>query len=103
LVQAYEQFILPKVAIHEVVLCGGGIYNQTLMRMIRQQLDATDFCVRKQWVIAGSTPEQYGIPNKAKEALAFALLGWARLQGLPNNLPSCTGAKHYVSLGEVTE
>jgi 1,6-anhydro-N-acetylmuramate kinase len=33
--------------------------------------------------------------------LGFAWLGWAKWHGLPNNLPSCTGANAYVSGGVI--
>ncbi|WP_423787634.1 anhydro-N-acetylmuramic acid kinase [Klebsiella pneumoniae] len=38
----------------------------------------------------------------AKEAAAFALLGWLTWNGLPGNLPSATGAVRPVVLGKVT-
>jgi anhydro-N-acetylmuramic acid kinase len=45
--------------------------------------------------------DDYGIPNKAKEAASFALLAAATLDGIPANLPSVTGAAHPVVLGVV--
>lgn len=36
--QAYERFIYPNVGIHEAVICGGGAYNKTLMKMLRTYL-----------------------------------------------------------------
>jgi anhydro-N-acetylmuramic acid kinase len=39
---------------------------------------------------------------EAKEAAAFALLGWLTWHGLPGNLPSATGARRAVVLGKVT-
>ena len=35
---AYERFIYPQVGIHEAVICGGGAYNQTLMRFLRKYI-----------------------------------------------------------------
>jgi anhydro-N-acetylmuramic acid kinase len=40
--------------------------------------------------------------GQAKEALAFALLGAATLDGVPSNVPSVTGAKRAVILGSIT-
>jgi anhydro-N-acetylmuramic acid kinase len=37
----------------------------------------------------------------AKEAMAFAYLGWCTLQSFPGNLPSVTGARAAVVLGTV--
>jgi anhydro-N-acetylmuramic acid kinase len=46
--------------------------------------------------------DESGIPSEAKEALAFALLAAATLDGFPSNIPSCTGAKRQVLLGSIT-
>jgi anhydro-N-acetylmuramic acid kinase len=46
--------------------------------------------------------EETGLNASAKEAAAFALLGWLTWHGLPGNLPSATGAKRPVVLGKVT-
>jgi anhydro-N-acetylmuramic acid kinase len=43
-----------------------------------------------------------GVPADAKEALAFALLAAATLDGEPSNVPSVTGAKRAVVLGSIT-
>ena len=40
--------------------------------------------------------------NAAKEAIAFALLGCATLDGLPANVPTVTGAARAVVLGSIT-
>jgi anhydro-N-acetylmuramic acid kinase len=48
-------------------------------------------------------PENFGLQNRAKEAVAFAILGYETLHGRPGNLPSATGAKRAVILGSVTE
>jgi len=37
-----------------------------------------------------------------REAIAFALLGWAHAKGVPSNLPSVTGAIRPVVLGSLT-
>ncbi len=46
--------------------------------------------------------ESAGIAAEAKEAAAFALLGWLTWHGLSGNVPSATGAKRAVVLGKVT-
>jgi anhydro-N-acetylmuramic acid kinase len=45
---------------------------------------------------------ELGVPPDAKEAVAFALIGWATLHGLPGNVPSCTGASGPRVLGRLT-
>lgn len=76
----------------ELIVSGGGVDNATLMDLIRQPL--------------GSIPilrsDDLGIPGDAKEAVAFALLGAATLDGEPSNVPAATGASRAVVLGSVT-
>jgi anhydro-N-acetylmuramic acid kinase len=76
----------------EVVASGGGTSNPTLMEMLRE--DAPEVRLR--------TIEDWGIPSGAKEAYAFALMGFLSMHGLPGNVPSCTGARSAVVLGSIT-
>jgi anhydro-N-acetylmuramic acid kinase len=46
--------------------------------------------------------DTFGMPAEAKEAAAFALLAWHTWHRLPGNIPSATGAKRAVILGQVT-
>jgi len=91
--QAYERFVYPNTGIDEAVICGGGAYNKTLMRMIRTYLPKH---------IALKTCEDYGISNNYKEVMAFALLGYCTYYGIPNNLPCCTGAEKRLVMGKIT-
>ena len=92
IVQAYERFILPEIDIEEVVIGGGGAYNQTLMKYLRTYLPDE---------IKLKTHEDYGISNNFKEVMAFALLGYCTYYGIPNNLPECTGANRRVIMGKM--
>ena len=78
----------------ELIAAGGGVRNATLMRMLREQLMPANVRVR--------SIEETGFNAGAKEAAAFALLGWLTWHGLPGNLPSATGARRAVVLGKVT-
>jgi anhydro-N-acetylmuramic acid kinase len=49
-----------------------------------------------------TTTDEQGVPSEAKEAIAFALLAAATLDGLPSNVPSVTGARRAVVLGSIT-
>lgn len=91
--QSYERFIYPNVGLHEAVICGGGAYNKTLMKMLRTYLPKH---------IDLTTCEDYGISNNFKEVMAFALLGFCSYYGIPNNLPCCTGANKRVVMGKFT-
>jgi anhydro-N-acetylmuramic acid kinase len=43
-----------------------------------------------------------GLNADAKEAVAFALMGYAALHGWPNNVPAATGAAEPVVMGAIT-
>jgi anhydro-N-acetylmuramic acid kinase len=78
---------------HDLLVAGGGTQNAALMRAIRAELPATTHI---------DTTAAAGIPPQAREAVAFALLGAATLQGYPGNVPSATGAERAVVLGSIT-
>jgi anhydro-N-acetylmuramic acid kinase len=46
--------------------------------------------------------EDWGLPSGAKEAYAFALMGFLSVHGLSSNVPSCTEARSAVVFGSVT-
>lgn len=89
---AYENFIFLKTEIKEVVIGGGGAYNKTLLQFLEQYFQG----------IKIKTHQDFGIDNKFKEAIAFALLGFCTIKKIPNNLPSCTGAQKKVIMGVVS-
>jgi anhydro-N-acetylmuramic acid kinase len=77
----------------EVIASGGGIHNKAMMGQLALMLPPNSV-VR--------TTQDLGIPPEAKEAIAFALIGAATLDGVPANVPSCTGASRAVVLGSIT-
>lgn len=79
--------------IDEVIVCGGGAYNKTLLRYLSEALPNIEV----------TTLEAHGFSSFAKEALAFAILGNERLHGRPANVKSATGAEAYVILGSITD
>jgi anhydro-N-acetylmuramic acid kinase len=78
--------------VDEALVCGGGARNPTLLRMLRQALPE----VRVRAV------DDLGLSADAKEAVAFALIGYAALHGWPGNVPAATGAGHPAVLGSIT-
>lgn len=76
----------------ELVISGGGIHNRVMMKALADQLHSVPLL----------TTDRLGVPSAAKEAIAFALLGAATLDGEPSNVPSVTGAKKAVVLGSIT-
>lgn len=77
----------------EVVAAGGGVRNPTL----RSRLAALG---RGRWRLRST--DELGVPAQAKEAYAFALLGWLSWHGLPGAIPSVTGASRAAVLGSWT-
>ncbi len=94
IVHHYKGFILPYYEIDEVILGGGGSYNDTLVEMIRYGLKDEKCTIFIQ--------EDIGYSSEAKEAIAFAILANETYHRNPSNVPSATGAKKSVVLGNVT-
>ena len=97
LVRNLADHVAPRQPIDEVLLAGGGALNPTLTAMIGEELSAA---------FKGNPPrlgylDGSGIPAKARECVAFALLGFARLIGMPANVPAATGARHPALLGKL--
>ncbi|CAN5310495.1 anhydro-N-acetylmuramic acid kinase [soil metagenome] len=82
--------------IDAVVLCGGGAYNQTLLEALTERLA---LCEPPPAIV---TSQSLGIAPEQVEALAFAWLGWARLNDKAGNLPAVTGARGPRVLGSLT-
>lgn len=80
--------------VDEVILSGGGVYHGPVVRRLTTQLEQAGASVL--------STDQLGVPSGAKEAIAFALLAQATLDGKPANMPSCTGAERGVVLGTLT-
>ena len=91
--QAYERFVYPVCHVDKAIIGGGGAYNKTMMKFLRNYLPKH---------LELKTHEDYGISNNFKEVMAFALLGYCNYYGIPSNMPSCTGAEKRVVLGKTT-
>jgi len=80
--------------VRRVWASGGGVHNAGLMAALRRRL--------AEHGAALATTDELGLPVDAKEAYAFAVLGWLTWHGLPGAVPSCTGAAGPRILGAVT-
>jgi anhydro-N-acetylmuramic acid kinase len=87
--RAYEQYL---GQVDEALIGGGGARNPTLMRMLQAALPGA--CVLP--------VDDLALSADAKEAIAFALMGYATLHGWPSNVVAATGATHPVVLGSIT-
>jgi anhydro-N-acetylmuramic acid kinase len=75
-----------------VIASGGGTHNATLLRMLSRRL-GSNFDV----VVSA----ELGVDPDAKEAVAFAVLGYETLRGRAAGLPSVTGAREAAVLGAI--
>ncbi len=89
---AYRRWVLPRAAVEEVLVSGGGARNPVLMARLAALL--APLPVRPL--------ARAGLPGEAREAVAFAVLARETLAGRTGNLPSATGARRAVTLGVVT-
>ena len=87
---AYRRF-LPTMP-DQVILSGGGCKNPTLIKMLRNHLPDVPLL----------TTADFGIDPEAREAVSFAILAWATIQGIANNVPAATGADNPVILGKIS-
>ncbi|KUO05761.1 anhydro-N-acetylmuramic acid kinase [Streptomyces caeruleatus] len=76
----------------EVIVSGGGTRNPVLMTMLGQCLPGVSL----------RTSDELGLPAAAKEAYAFAVLGFLTVHALPGSVPSATGARQARVLGSIT-
>ncbi len=86
-----RRFALPHMQATRLIASGGGVHNRTLMSRLRQLLPEMEV----------ETSDRYGINPDAKEAVAFAVLGYQTMHQRPNNMPAVTGALRAVVLGKV--
>jgi anhydro-N-acetylmuramic acid kinase len=87
--RAYRKFL--PVMPDEMILCGGGVHNHTLIEMLHSELPEVKML----------STDDFGISVDAKEAVSFAILAWATIKGLTNNVPGATGAEGAVVLGKI--
>ncbi len=85
---AYRRWLGP---IDTVILGGGGARNTELVRRLSEALAPARVRLAS----------DFGCDPDAKEAVAFAVLGYETLRGRPSNVPSATGAASSTMQGKV--
>jgi anhydro-N-acetylmuramic acid kinase len=84
------EFLQTKSSEIEIIISGGGAFNTFLLeRMKANALSYTNV----------SSSDDFGIPAKAKEAIAFAFFAHAFVEAIPIHLPKTTGASRQTTLG----
>ena len=86
---AYRRFL--PAPVDEVILCGGGARNTTLVAMLQNELPDAKVTVM----------DDLGLNADAKEAVSFALLARQTIRGATGNVPRATGADHPTVLGKI--
>lgn len=88
---SYRKWVLPNTSIDKVIIGGGGSYNNSILKFIRNELKDIEVI----------TQEDIGFSSDAKEAIAFAILANETIMGNYNNIPNVTQAKHPVVMGKI--
>ena len=89
IVDSYRRF-LPQMP-DEVLLCGGGSKNLYLRQRLQAELTSAHI----------GTTDEVGMNGNFKEAIAFAILAYWRVNEITGNLPQVTGANKAALLGEI--
>ena len=79
--------------VSELFVSGGGTRNPVVMEGLRRRLGTS---------VTLALIDELGVPEAAKEALLFALIGHLSVLGLDSSIASCTGARHASVLGAIT-
>jgi anhydro-N-acetylmuramic acid kinase len=91
-VDALHRFVVPRTKIHQLIVSGGGAYNPLILAQLSAALPGIE-------ILPSS---RFGIPEAAKEALAFAILAYETFHQRPANIPSATGARGPAILGKIS-
>ena len=83
----YKEFIKEY---DEIIVSGGGSHNSYILNVLKDLLKMQIY-----------TQEDFGYSSDAKEAIAFAVLGYLTLNKKTGNVKSSTGAKEDVILGNI--
>lgn len=75
----------------QLIIAGGGAHNPLMRAQLEAGLGGVELL----------SSHDLGVPEDAKEALAFAILAYETFHGRPSNLPSATGARHAAVLGKI--
>jgi anhydro-N-acetylmuramic acid kinase len=91
-VDALNRFVLPKTKIHQLIVSGGGAQNPLILAQLSAALGSIELV----------PSSRLGVPEDAKEALAFALMAYETFHHRPSNLTSATGARGPAILGKIS-
>jgi anhydro-N-acetylmuramic acid kinase len=78
--------------VDQLIVAGGGVANAAVMQAIAESADNATVL----------SSDSLGVPTQAREAMAFAILAAATIDGIPANVPAATGAQRGVICGSIT-
>jgi anhydro-N-acetylmuramic acid kinase len=90
--RAFDEHILSRGPVDELLVSGGGVHNRLLMNQITQRLAP----------LRVVSSIEAGIDPDAKEALGFAILANQSIHAEPGNVPHATGASGPRVLGKIS-
>ncbi|MBI1739222.1 MAG: anhydro-N-acetylmuramic acid kinase, partial [Acidobacteria bacterium] len=91
IVDALQRFVLKRIAVHDLIISGGGAHNPLICAQLASGLPG----------IRILPSAALGVSEDAKEAFAFAILAYETWHARAANLPGATGAKHPAILGKI--
>ena len=89
---AIHRWVAPRMRVDDLIVSGGGAHNPLVMQWLREAKPGVKI------IPSG----EFGMPEDAKEAFAFAVLAYENYHGRPANLPAATGAARPVVLGKLS-
>lgn len=92
--RSIRDYVPDPAGCRELIASGGGVRNGQIMERLRRQLPEG---------LALVTSDKYGIPPQFKEAVKFATLAHATVNGLANNIPAASGASGFGILGKLIQ
>ena len=93
----FEAVLLVKNIVNfpcKMIVAGGGALNSELIKRLKNVL--SEYC-------SVFVSDEFGVPVMAREAMAFAVLGYAFIKKQPSNIPLATGASKKVILGQLSQ
>jgi anhydro-N-acetylmuramic acid kinase len=91
ILDALHRWVQPHMRVDDLIVSGGGAHNPLILSHLRAGLPGMKFFSSGEW----------GVPEDAKEAFAFAVLAYESYHRRPANLPSATGASRPAVLGKL--
>lgn len=92
MIDAIKKYVLSHYEIDELIIAGGGIHNNFLMKELEDNLKP----------IKVLTTNDLGLDSDFKEALAFIILGNQTINKKHGTIKQATGAKHTVIPGSIS-